>query len=104
MALLNAERHASSAIARLGAAATYQASYGAGAIAAIAVMVIDTPSAQAVGQSGFVEIRHEIHLPRIAPVNPARGDVIELNDETFVIQQAEVDGAFWRLIVRKGGD
>jgi hypothetical protein len=67
-------------------------------------MVIDTPSAQAVGQSGFVEIRHEIHLPRIAPVNPARGDVIELNDETFVIQQAEVDGAFWRLIVRKGGD
>lgn len=75
-----------------------------GSLAApIPVQAIDTPSAQAVGESGFVEIRHEIHLPRTAPVNPARGDTLTLNGETFIVQQHEIDGPFWRLVVRKGG-
>lgn len=78
-----------------------------GSLAApIHVQAIDTPSAQAVGESGFVEIRHEIHLSRTAQINPARGDTLTFtaSGETFAVQQHEPDGPFWRLIVRKAGN
>ncbi|MBK1719224.1 head-tail joining protein [Thiocystis violacea] len=86
--------------AAFGVPALYRA---AGTGNPIALQAIDTPEAQAVGQSGFVEIRHEIHIARTAPVNPARGDTLTLGDATFFVQQHEPDGPFWRLIVRQGG-
>lgn len=89
-------------LATFGTSAHYRA---AGLGEPVAITAIDTPEAQSVGQSGFVEIRHEIHIARAAIPAPARGDTITFtpSNEGFIIQTHEPDGDLWRLIVRRGG-
>lgn len=84
----------------LGDAAEYRVS---GTGDPLALMAIDSPEVQSVGQSGFVELRHEISIERTAVAAPARGDTLTIGDATFFVQQHEPDGPFWRLIVRQGG-
>lgn len=71
----------------------------------IALRAIDSPEVQVVGQSGFVEQRHEISIERAAVAAPERGDAVVFTErgETFYVQHVEPDGPFWRLIVRQGG-
>lgn len=71
----------------------------------VRLRAIDSPNAQVVGQSGLLEIRHEVLVLRADIATPARGDSLTFTDahETFFVQQHEPDGPFWRLIVRKGG-
>lgn len=89
-------------LATFGTAAHYRAG---GVGEPVALLAIDSPEAQAVGQSGFVELRHEIHIARAAIDTPARGDTLTFtpSGEVFIIQNHEPDGPLWRLIVRRGG-
>ncbi|AHF05508.1 hypothetical protein MARPU_09540 [Marichromatium purpuratum 984] len=93
---------APSLLSALGDAAEYRPG---GTGEPIALRAIDSPEAQSVGQSGFVELRHEISIERTAVTAPARGDSLTFTarGETFLVQHSEPDGPFWRLIVRQGG-
>lgn len=71
----------------------------------VELRAIDTPDAQAVGESGFIELRHEIHIGTDQIAAPARGDTVTFTATgmTHIVQQHEPADGLWRLIVRRGG-